>query len=180
MAVIKEWEGRFQKGVTEEVIREYEQSLPPGSFAELTLRISGPDWVTIRQKMADKIEKQLQDDGYAPWPDNKRMVFCSLIDPAITVRWTVMGAEHHTGHRAGDFRTGVAAIPAFVIWIVVGILVAFFAAFMINYYKLKARDGTGSIIGTPSSSSLISALGIAALAGYFAYLYWLQKIRKRE
>jgi len=182
MAVIKEWEGKFQKGVTEEVIRQYEQSLSPGSFAELVLHISGPDWVSVRQRMADKIEQGLKNDGYTPWPDNKRMTFCSLINPTITIRWTVKGGEYHTEYRGDDFRTGVApvVVPTFVVWIVVGILAAFFAAFMINYFKLRARDKTGGIIGTPSSSSLISALGVAAIAGYFVYLYWLQKMRKRE
>ncbi len=181
MAVIKEWEGKFQKGVTEEAIKQYEQSLPSGSFAELVLHINGPDWVSVRQKMADKIEQGLKNDGYTPWPDNKRMTFCSLINPTITIRWTVKGGEHHTEYRGGDFRTGVTSVgPAFVVWIVIGVLAAFFAAFMINYFRLKARDKTGGIIGAPSSSPLVSTLGIAAIAGFFVYLYWLQKARKRE
>ena len=128
MAVIKEWEGKFRKGVTENILSDYEQSLPIGSFAELTLHVSGPDWVNIRQKMADNIERDLRNAGYAPWPDNKRLVFCSLINPTITVKWTVAkgSAEYYSNFKTGDF-TQSCCCSAFVIWIVAGILTLFAA-----------------------------------------------------
>lgn len=184
MAVITQWEGKFQKGVTENILSDYEQSLPIGSFAELTLHVSGPDWVNIRQKMADNIERDLRNAGYAPWPDNKRLVFCSLINPTITVKWTVAkgSAEYYSNFKTGDFHTGVAAAPAapaFVIWIVAGILIALFAAFAINYFKMKAYNQAGGLVGG-SPVPFVSAIGIAAIAGYFVYLYWLQKVRKKQ
>jgi hypothetical protein len=183
MTIIKQWEGKFQKGVTENLVKDYEQSLPIGSFAELVLHVSGPNWSSIRQKMADNIEKSLIDEDYIPWPDNKRIVSCSLINPTIIIRWMVTKSdgEYHADFRMDDFRTGVAlaAPPVFVIWIIVGILTALFAAFAIHYFKMKAQNKAGGLIGG-SSSSLISAFGVAAVAGYFVYLYWLKRMRKKE
>jgi len=177
--VLAEWGGAWQGDSTVDLVAQHERQLPPGSFAELVLNTSSQNWFNSRQKLANEIEEKMKNAHYRPWTGKSQMVYCSLINPTITVRWIV--PEYRIDHSIdNELKTGVvaASVPVlFVIKIVIGALIALLAYWAVKTWLIKAHDNP--MAGSPVAPA-ISVLGIAAITGYFAYLFWLQKMRQRK